>query len=137
MSQYAVIQANEITNVLEWDGEAEFSPPEGTTLTLLSSLPSGIGPGFTLSGSVWSAPPVPVPQTVNLWQAKAQLQIAGLLTTANTAIASLNNDAINSFWSNATTIDRSSPTLAMLAGVLGLSSAQVDQLFIAASAISL
>lgn len=75
-----------------------------------------------------------VPQVVTPFQAKAALLQAGLLDTVKAAIASA--PAITQLaWSDATEFTRDSPTIATMAGALGLTSAQVDALFVAASAI--
>jgi len=80
------------------------------------------------------APVATVPYTVTPFQAKAALLQAGLLDTVKAAIASA--PAITQLaWSDATEFTRDSPTIATMAGALGLSSAQVDALFVAAAAI--
>ena len=88
-----------------------------------------------LSAGVVIAPLVP--PSVLMWQAKAALHQAGLLTQADAAITAAGNPALAAFWSNAPSIDRSSPTLASLAAALGLADAQVDALFIAAGSFAL
>lgn len=80
------------------------------------------------------APPAGIPQVVTPFQAKAALLQAGLLNTVKAAIASA--PAITQLaWSDATEFTRDSPTIATMAGALGLTSAQVDALFVAAAAI--
>lgn len=75
-----------------------------------------------------------VPSTVTPFQAKAALLQAGLLDTVKAAIASA--PAITQLaWSDATEFTRDSPTIVTMAGALGLTSAQVDALFVAAAAI--
>ena len=75
-----------------------------------------------------------VPQVVTPFQAKAALLQAGLLDTVKAAIASA--PAITQLaWSDATEFTRDSPTISTMAGALGLTSVQVDALFVAASAI--
>jgi len=78
-----------------------------------------------------------VPDQVNLWQAKAVLHNVGKLDAANAAIAAANNPVLTAFWAGATAIDRTSPTLMALAQNLGMSSADVDAMFIAAAKIAL
>ena len=92
---------------------------------------------MTLANGAWSSPAPAVPQEVAVWQAKAALQNAGLLTAANTAVTALNNEAVTAFWASAANISRTSPTMAQIAATLALTSAQVDALFIQAAAISL
>lgn len=79
-------------------------------------------------------PPPPVPQAVSRFQARAALYGAGLLDDVETAIA----DAVplvQMAWADAQEFQRNSPTILALAGVLGLSESDVDELFITASGI--
>ena len=83
------------------------------------------------------APPAPIPSSVALWRAKAALHEAGLLDQADAMITAANNPVLAAFWSNATSIERASPTLASLATQLNLASDQLDALFVRAAAITL
>ena len=59
------------------------------------------------------------------------------VTTIRAYIATLSeDDIVRLAWENAAEWERSSPTLAALATMLGLTDAQVDDLFIAASQVS-
>ena len=78
--------------------------------------------------------PPRVPYTVTPFQAKAAIYAAGLLPAVEAAIAAAPKVA-QLAWSDATEFTRDSPTIAALSAQLGLSSAQVDALFIAAAAI--
>lgn len=80
------------------------------------------------------APPAQVPGTVTPFQAKAALLQSGLLDTVKAAIASA-PPLVQLAWTDATEFTRDSPTIAALSAQLGLTSEQVDDLFIAASAI--
>jgi hypothetical protein len=83
------------------------------------------------------APPPPIPQTVTRFQALAALSLGGYLPLIRTYIATLGEDDITRLaFENATEWERSSPTLATLAQMLNLTDTQVDDLFIAANAIS-
>lgn len=115
---------------------AVFPAPDGCSI--VASEIGNIGDLFA-NGVVTPAPPPPVavPATVAMWQAKAALQGAGLLDKANGAVVASGSSVLEAFWSGAASIDRASPTLASIAAVLGLSDAQVDALFIAAAGISL
>ena len=140
MAHYALLDASGTwQNTIEWDGVFAYSPPPGCTVEAVSALPPGGARGWTLSGSVWTAPAVvvAVPASVALWQAKAALQNAGLLTAASAAVTAMNNEAITAFWAQAQSIDRASPTVAAIASTLNLTGAQLDALFIAAAGISL
>ena len=82
-------------------------------------------------------PPPPIPTTVTRFQALAVLSQAGYLDTIWAYIDSLpRSDITRLAFENATEWERTSPTLAILATMLNLTSEQVDDLFIAASNIS-
>ena len=78
--------------------------------------------------------PSDVPYSVTPFQAKAAIYNAGLLPAVQAAIAAASPIA-QLAWSDATEFTRDSPTIAALSAQLGLSSAQVDALFVAAAAI--
>jgi hypothetical protein len=83
------------------------------------------------------APPPPIPSTVTRFQALAVLAAGGYLGTIRAYIATLDPDNITRLaWENAADWERTSPTVNALAAMLGLSDAQVDELFIAASQVS-
>jgi len=83
------------------------------------------------------APPPPIPASVTRFQALAVLAAGGYLPTIKTYIATLGEDNITRLaWENATDWERTSPTVNAIAAMLGLSDAQVDDLFIAASQVS-
>ena len=82
-------------------------------------------------------PPPPIPQSVTRFQALAVLAAGGYLDAVRTYINTLNpNNVKRLAWENAADWERSSPTLNALAQMLGLSDAQVDELFIAAAQVS-
>jgi len=113
-----------------------FDPGDGSTLVQSDTAQIG----DTFDGVHFTpAPPLPpvVPASVAMWQAKAALQAAGLLTSATAAVAAASNPVLTAFWEGASTIDRSSPTLAGIAAALSLTSEQIDALFIQAASISL
>lgn len=78
--------------------------------------------------------PPPIPFSVTPFQAKAALYAAGLLPAVEAAIAAADKVAQLAY-SDAVAFTRDSPTIAALSAQLGLSSAQVDALFVAAAAI--
>jgi hypothetical protein len=83
------------------------------------------------------APPPPIPASVTRFQALATLSAAGHLPAIRTYIATLDQDNITRLaWENAADWERSSPTLAALATMLGLTDTEVDDLFVAASQVS-
>lgn len=75
-----------------------------------------------------SVPPLPVPPVIDAWKAKYVLEERGLLSDAESAVMSAPT-LVKHAWSGATTWSRDSEFLNPLAGVIGLNSAQVDDLF--------
>jgi hypothetical protein len=53
MNTYLVIKDNTVINTVAWDGESDWTAPEGTTTMV---APAGVGIGWTKSGSNWVAP---------------------------------------------------------------------------------
>lgn len=83
------------------------------------------------------APPPPIPQTVTRFQALATLAAGGWLDVVHTYMDALpRNNVQRLAFENATDWERTSPTVNALAAMLGLSDAQVDDLFVAASQVS-
>lgn len=76
-----------------------------------------------------------VPVSVKMWQAKAALAAAGKLATATAAIEASGSEPLKLAWEYATDISRASASVAAIGGVLGMTSAEVDALFIAAAQI--
>ena len=82
-------------------------------------------------------PPPPIPSTVTRFQALAILAAGGYLDTVRTYINTLDQNNVQRLaWENAADWERTSPTLNALATMLNLTSAEVDDLFIAASQVS-
>jgi hypothetical protein len=82
-------------------------------------------------------PPPPIPAMVTRFQALATLAAGGWLDTIHVYIDALpRNNVQRLAFENATDWERTSPTVNAIAAMLGLSDAQVDDLFIAASQVS-
>jgi hypothetical protein len=83
------------------------------------------------------APPPPIPSTVTRFQALATLAAGGYLDTVHAYIDTLPRSNITRLaFENASDWERTSPTVNALATMLGLTDAQVDELFIAADQVS-
>lgn len=80
-----------------------------------------------------NAPP-PVPQSVTPRQARLALLGAGLLDAVNAAVAAASAQA-QIDWNYALEIRRDNALIAGMAATLGLTSAQIDDLFRAAAAL--
>lgn len=106
--------------------------PEGTV-----EVPLKPGADFEWDGEAWLAsepPPPPVPVSVSRFQARAALHNAGLLTAVEAAVAAA-DPFTQIAWADATEFRRDSPTIAALAVALGMTGAQLDDLFRAAALI--
>lgn len=81
-------------------------------------------------------PPAPlvVPESVSMRQARLALLGAGLLDSVNAAIASL-SQAAQIEWEYATEVRRDSQLVAGMTQALGLTSAQLDDLFTQAASL--
>lgn len=80
--------------------------------------------------------PAPIPTVVTMRQARLALLNAGLLTSVSNAIAAMTGtagDAARIEWEFSPTLKRDHPLVASLSVSLGLTSAQLDSLFTAAS----
>ena len=87
MNTYLILKGNEIINTVLWDGESDWTAPEGTTTMV---APAGVGLGWTKSGSNWIAPePAPAPAPTpdpNKVSARAKLAALGLTEAEITAL---------------------------------------------------
>ncbi len=88
------------------------------------------------------------PIRLTLWQFKAQLELTPATTGSFANLKEEVTDLIHQFtgpqhviiqsaWDNANNISRVSPTVAIIGNQLGLSSTQIDNIFISGSLISL
>lgn len=80
--------------------------------------------------------PVVVPQVVTRFQARAALHLAGLLPQVEALMTDPGTDALARLaWTDAQEFRRQSPTVLAMAGALGLTEQQLDNLFTTANAI--
>lgn len=80
-------------------------------------------------------PTDPIPLSVSRFQARAALQLAGLLDDAEAAIAQA-NPLSRIAWEHANVYRRDSPTVISIGQQLGLSEADIDELFKTAASIT-
>lgn len=77
-----------------------------------------------------------VPQVVSRFQARAALHLAGLLDDVEALMAAPDTPALAKLaWADAMEFERQSPTIAALAGAVGLTEQDIDALFITAAGI--
>lgn len=88
-----------------------------------------------VAAHILPAPPT-VPQSVTRFQARAALARAGLFTTVNSAMVAFPiDDERRLAWEDAQEFRRTSPTMLQMAAALGLTDAQLDELFTTAAGI--
>jgi hypothetical protein len=79
------------------------------------------------------AEPLPVPESLANWRVKAVLDMQGLTTTVDAAIAALPDSpekiVISRAWNGNGDVFRTSPTVTSFMAILGLTDAQVDDMF--------
>ncbi|WP_430230446.1 hypothetical protein [Paraburkholderia tropica] len=54
--RFAVVENGTVSNVILWDGEDAWTPPDGTQTVQLADTDIA-GPGFSYDGSAFIAPP--------------------------------------------------------------------------------
>lgn len=77
-------------------------------------------------------PPTPIPQSVTMRQACVQLEVNGLLDDVEAIVATLPR-VYQIEWQRASTVQRDNPLVEMVRQQQGMTSEQIDALFIAAS----
>lgn len=95
------------------------------------------GPGWVdENGTLVPPPPSPVvvPVSVSRFQARAALMQAGLLASVE-SVVSQSDALIQMAWQDALEFRRDSAAIQYIASQIGLSSSQVDNLFVAAKSI--
>jgi hypothetical protein len=85
--------------------------------------------------TITPASPDPVPLSVTRFQARAALQLAGLLDDAEAAVAK-SHPLSRIAWEHAHVYRRDSPTVISIGKQLGLSEADMDELFKTAASIT-
>jgi len=85
-------------------------------------------------------PPLPprVPREIANWRARAVLELSGLLTTVESAIAAMTGPegvVVRNAWQSGAPLARRGPTVTALGPALGLTDQQIDQMFIQADAL--
>lgn len=122
----------------------QYTTPENTAVAVIdedgvsrmSMAASAVPEGVEILAYV--APPAGVPSAVTMRQARLALLGAGLLPTVQAAIAALpspQKEAAEIEWEYAQEVQRNHGLVPSMAQALGMSEAQIDDLFIAAAAL--
>lgn len=128
----AVIEGGVVANIIEVEA--------------LDVLPGLVNAGIARIGDSWDgeqfapAPPyVPVPSHVTARQARQALLLAGLLDSVPAALQSLPDPVQRGLalieWEHSQEFERSRPLVVAMGPLLGLTSAQIDALFIQAASL--
>lgn len=105
----------------------------------LNDIPNGLS-YETIEFEIDTTVYVDIPQEVQLWRVRVILKLGGLESAIETALNSLSEPTKTGalyIWNYGTTVERSSQTVQLLQNVLGLTDAQVDDIFIQANQIQL
>jgi hypothetical protein len=133
---WARIENNAVAEIVDFDPSGKFHPD-----LVWTAIPAGVSVGDVMAADgTFSAPPVvpSVPSSVSRARARVALHNAGLLQQVEAIIADPATDPVTVIaWQDATEFQRTSPTLQALATQLGLTSADLDSLFIAAAQVQI
>ena len=116
----------------DWRVIGEVTPAYDSATHHLSGKSLQILPDETVA-YVWTVvenPPPPVPAQIQMWQARAILSRAGLLGSVDQAVKAATNPEIEIAWEYAPHVVRNSAFVSAMAGALGLTDEQIDNLFI-------
>ena len=133
--KYAFIRNNIAIEVLQTDPFMIFIPSYAAQF---QEVNADCQAGMVLEDGVWVSAPViiPIPQEVTMRQARLALLDAGLLSSVQTAINSLQEPAKTKAqieWDYSNALQRDNSFVSVLGSALGLNEAALDNLFIAAS----
>lgn len=117
-------------------GAVDVPPPLGTATTVPGQLRAR---WLRYAWAVQAYTPPPVPPEVTRRQAKQALLLAGILGAVQGAIDAIPDATQRSLaqieWDDSQAFERNRPILITLAGALGLTSGQLDELFITAAGL--
>lgn len=75
MRTYLVIKDETVINAVVWDGESDWTAPEGTTVEI---APDFVGIGWTRVDGTWVAPELPTPPAEDPAKISARTKLAAL-----------------------------------------------------------
>jgi hypothetical protein len=123
---YAVVADRLVINVVEWDGESLWAPPDGTSL--IEDPPSGVSSGWKWVEGEWVPPDAPIPSSVSPRQLKLALLVYGLLDDVE-AFVDAAGRAVQIAWANTTEYERQDPMLNQMIAAFGMEPETADELF--------
>ena len=143
IGEKAASEVNHGPNAIEHYADADLTRYCISKLTIgnapsgkvLSSYALALANGHITVTPTWiNTPAPPVPATVSRMQAKLALNAAGRLDQVEAGVASASRE-VQLYWAEVSEIHRDHAILAQMTTALGLTSAQVDDLFRAAAQI--
>lgn len=138
MAKYAQIIGQNVHGVFEYDPLPEFAP---NIIMLQIPEDSPVQAGWGYVDGEYIEPPEPelyVPNEVTMRQARMALHFAGILKAADSAVAAMEGEAgeiARIEWEFSSTVRRDRQFVQNIGSALGLSSEDIDNLFIAAEAL--
>jgi hypothetical protein len=142
MPKYHLIKSGVVENTVEWAAEPPAETYPGYTVIEATTG----GPGWSWNGSTLSppaAPAMPVPREITNAQARYILRRTSTATAGVTlfdavdATAKAQGGDLLDFWEYANVLNRNSPAILELAGEMGITSGQLDDLFRAAGGVQI
>lgn len=127
MKYYKIDNKNVVTQVQPYN-ENGF---KSTTYEVVCGMIDNLDGSFSSPAPT----PAPIPSHVTMRQARLALLQSGLLQTVTDAIATGTDEAMKIEWEYATEVKRDWPSLVALAGSLGMTDADLDNLFTLAATL--
>ena len=127
---YSLLQ---IPGVVKRDADGAFIPDDPAN-TDWQAYQAWLAEGNTPNPYV--PPPPSIPQQVPMWAVRTVLQNDGLFDQAQALVEASTDNALKNVWEYGNFADRNSNAIATLSAALGLTSEQVDQMFIDANNLS-
>lgn len=125
---YTLTNTNSV--IRDEDGACIPFAPENTDYqTYLAWLAQGNTP------NPYVPPPPAVPSQVPMWAVRTILQNDGLFDQAQALVEASTDNGLKNVWEYGNFAVRTSPSIVALGSALGLTDAQMDQMFIAANAL--
>lgn len=138
MTRYALISGGVVTNVVEAD--SGWAQAQAQAVAIAADSP--VGPRWTYANETFSPPAAAaavVPEAITRRQARQVLVLNGIsLAAVDAIIAALpepTKTIATIFWADSNDFERHNPMLLSLAPMVGLSSQQLDLLFIQAAGL--
>lgn len=137
MDRYAIVKDGKIINIQLWNGDTELWTPPADVEAVLDNGSAFVGGTYVDGVFLMPQPVAPIPSSVTPAQGRIALLRAGLLANVKALVAIAGEDSeLGIWWDFATVWERQNSNVLAFAAQLGLTSDQVDQLFIEAATIS-